>query len=177
MGHGLKWGGYKEQNSLLLRKRHNLKFKINRLLMKGLIQRVRSASVRVDGRVVGEIDQGILLLLGVDKHDSAASTLKLLDKVLHYRIFDDEQGRMDKSLLEVNGGLLVVSQFTLVADTHKGRKPSFSSAADPVLGRRLYDLFLHEAQQRTDRLASGVFAADMQVSLVNDGPVTFLLEV
>jgi D-tyrosyl-tRNA(Tyr) deacylase len=145
--------------------------------MKGLIQRVQRASVLVDGELVGEIDKGILLLLGIEKGDTETHSQKLLEKIINYRIFPDEKGRMGKSLLDINGSLLVVSQFTLVADTSKGRKPSFSSAADPGLSKDLYRFFLAQAEQKLGGVQSGEFGADMQVALVNDGPVTFLLEV
>ena len=145
--------------------------------MKGLIQRVTSASVVVAGETVGSIDSGILLLLGVEREDDRARADKLLHKVIHYRIFEDDQGKMNRSLLDVGGGLLVVSQFTLVADTAKGMRPSFSSGASPQLGKELYDYFVLQAKGQLSEVASGRFGADMKVSLTNDGPVTFLLEV
>lgn len=145
--------------------------------MKALIQRVQSSSVHVDGKLVGAIGPGILLFLGVQKGDSELKVSKLLEKIIHYRIFPDSNGRMGKSLVETKNELLVVSQFTLVADTAKGRKPSFSSAAEPELGKTLYELFLHESVQKLGVVQSGEFGADMQVSLVNDGPVTFMIEV
>lgn len=144
--------------------------------MLGLIQRVKSASVEVDGQRTGAIEQGILLLLGIEKEDSQTSADKLLDKVLAYRIFADEQGKMNCSLQQVNGGLLIVSQFTLAADTHKGLRPSFSCAAPPALAQELYNYFVARAREHHPIIATGVFAADMQVSLVNDGPVTFMLQ-
>lgn len=143
--------------------------------MKGLIQRVSQARVEVDHRVVGEIGRGLVLLLGVEKQDDATVGLRLLDRVLQYRVFPDEQSHMNLSLLDVDGALLVVSQFTLAADTRKGRRPSFSAAAPPELAEALYDEFIAAAVQRC-RTESGEFGADMQVHLVNDGPVTFLLE-
>jgi D-tyrosyl-tRNA(Tyr) deacylase len=145
--------------------------------MKALIQRVKTASVVVDGETVGEIDQGILLFLGVEKHDDATLAERMLNKILKYRIFEDENGRMGRSLQDINGGLLVVSQFTLVADTKKGTKPSFSSAASPRQGLEMYESFLAKARQVHPLVASGRFGADMKVSLVNDGPVTFLFEL
>lgn len=144
--------------------------------MKGLIQRVCSASVDIAGERVGEIGPGILLLLGVEKTDSEAQADKLLDKVLAYRIFSDADGKMNLNLQQVGGGLLVVSQFTLVADTRKGLRPSFSAGASPEQGERLYDYFVERARARLADVATGRFAAEMQVGLVNDGPVTFLLE-
>ena len=145
--------------------------------MLGLIQRVKRASVEVDGELIGAIDQGILLLLGIQKNDSRETADKLLDKLLAYRIFSDEQGKMNCSLQQINGGLLVVSQFTLAADTKKGLRPSFSSAASPDQAEALYDYFVTQARARQDKVATGKFAANMQVSLINDGPVTFMLEM
>ena len=145
--------------------------------MKGLIQRVKHASVVVDGETVGEIGPGILLLLGVEKGDDPALADKLLDKVLKYRIFSDDQGKMNLGLKEVGGGLLVVSQFTLVADTRKGLRPSFSSGASPELGEKIYNYFVEQAEIQHPDVATGRFGADMKVSLLNDGPVTFMLEV
>lgn len=144
--------------------------------MKALIQRVRRASVTVDQRVVGAIDHGLLALVGVEKGDDEAAAQRLLHKLLHYRVFSDEVGRMNLDLQQVEGGLLLVSQFTLAADTHKGLRPSFSSAAPPAQGERLFDYLLERARAAWPRVASGEFAANMQVELVNDGPVTFLLE-
>ena len=144
--------------------------------MLGLIQRVSSASVAIENRLQGNIDQGILLLLGVEKNDDQDNADQLLKKILNYRIFNDEFGKMNLSLNDIGGGLLVVSQFTLAADTKKGLRPSFSSAAPPEQAEALYDYFLKQAQiECQGRIASGEFGADMQVSLCNDGPVTFLL--
>ncbi len=145
--------------------------------MLGLIQRVNGASVSVAGEVVGEIGCGILLLLGVQRDDTEAMADKLLGKVLDYRIFPDDEGRMNRSLRDVGGSLLVVSQFTLAADTRKGLRPSFSSAASPEQAEALYDLFVAKARKEGLPVAEGRFGADMQVSLCNDGPVTFLLQV
>lgn len=145
--------------------------------MRGLIQRVSEAEVKIDGGSVGAIGRGILLLLGVEKGDSEENLDKLLNKVLNYRIFPDEDGKMNRSLRDIGGGILVVSQFTLAADTRKGLRPGFSSAAPPAEAERLYELFLDRLREENGiQVASGRFAADMQVSLVNDGPVTFLLE-
>jgi D-aminoacyl-tRNA deacylase len=144
--------------------------------MKGLIQRVSHAQVVVDGEVVGAIEQGLLLLLGVEQADTEQQANKLLHKVLNYRIFADEQGKMNLSVKDIGGGLLVVSQFTLAADTKKGLRPSFSSAANPALAEQLYQYFVTQAQQQHNQVATGIFAADMKVSLCNDGPVTFMLE-
>lgn len=145
--------------------------------MKGLIQRVSMASVSVAGNTVGQINKGLLLLLGVEKDDDEGKAQRLCEKVINYRVFADEQGKMNLSLKQVQGQLLVVSQFTLVADTAKGTRPSFSSAADPGLSQRLYDYFIQQVKSHHVVCASGQFGADMQVSLVNDGPVTFLLKV
>src|SRR6056300_537964 len=144
--------------------------------MIGLIQRVKHASVAVDGEVIGQIDQGLLTLVGVQKHDDQASADKLLKRMLSYRVFADAEDKMNLSLSDIGGGLLVVSQFTLAADTQKGARPSFSSAAAPAMARTLYDDFVDALRADLGRVATGQFAADMQVSLVNDGPVTFLLE-
>jgi D-tyrosyl-tRNA(Tyr) deacylase len=144
--------------------------------MKALLQRVTQARVEVAGRVVGAIDQGLLVLVGVEPQDSPASADKLLQKLLNYRVFADAAGKTNLSLRDVSGGLLLVSQFTLVADTRSGLRPSFSSAAPPALAAQLFDYLLAQAQQLHPQVASGEFAADMQVHLVNDGPVTFLLQ-
>ncbi|MBN8429728.1 D-tyrosyl-tRNA(Tyr) deacylase [Microbulbifer salipaludis] len=147
--------------------------------MKGLIQRVKHAKVEVSSESVGAIDHGILLLLGVEATDSEQTADKLLHKVLHYRIFSDALGKMNLNVQQAGGGLLVVSQFTLVADTARGLRPSFSRGASPQQAETLYNYFLAQAQQKIAKgctVAGGQFAADMQVSLCNDGPVTFLLE-
>ena len=144
--------------------------------MLGLIQRASSASVSIDNRIVGQINQGIVLLLGIEKDDTQAQADKLLQKVLNYRIFNDNSEKMNLSLQDISGDLLIVSQFTLAADTKKGLRPSFSSAASPTEAKELYDYFLNQANICHDGvIASGQFGADMQVSLCNDGPVTFLL--
>ena len=145
--------------------------------MLGLIQRVKQASVSVDGEVTGEIQQGILLLLGIQKTDSEETANKLIDKILAYRIFSDEHNKMNCNLQQIEGGILVVSQFTLAADTKKGLRPSFSSAAPPAQAEVLYDYFVIQMRNKHPQVATGIFAADMQVSLINDGPVTFMLEM
>ena len=145
--------------------------------MQGLIQRVTEAKVVVDGETIGEIEKGILLLLGVEKGDDKAKADKLLHKVSGYRIFPDEEGKMNLSLRDIKGDLLVVSQFTLAAATKKGMRPSFSSAALPALGEELYEYFVAQAREDLNHVATGQFGADMKVRLVNDGPVTFRLEV
>jgi len=144
--------------------------------MKGLLQRVRQARVEVAGEVVGSIDQGLLVLVGVERGDDPARADKLLHKLLNYRVFSDEAGKMNRSLKDVGGGLLLVSQFTLAADTRSGMRPSFSSAAPPDEGERLYDYLVERARAGHPQVACGRFGADMQVHLVNDGPVTILLE-
>ncbi|MEE4909151.1 D-aminoacyl-tRNA deacylase [Pseudomonas alliivorans] len=144
--------------------------------MKALLQRVQGARVEVGGEVVGAIDQGILVLVGVEPQDTRASADKLLHKLLNYRVFSDADGKMNLSLRDVGGGLLLVSQFTLAADTKGGMRPSFSKAAPPALGAALYDYLLDQARIAHSTVAAGQFGADMQVHLVNDGPVTFLLE-
>ncbi|MGM0856895.1 MAG: D-aminoacyl-tRNA deacylase [Pseudomonadota bacterium] len=144
--------------------------------MKALIQRVSRASVHVDGQCVGAIEHGLLALVGVEKGDSNADADKLLHKLLHYRVFSDTEGKMNQNVQQVEGGLLLVSQFTLAADTHKGLRPSFSSAAPPDEGERLFNYLVTRAKAAWQQVATGEFGADMQVSLVNDGPVTFLLE-
>ncbi|MBB3230504.1 D-aminoacyl-tRNA deacylase [Halomonas stenophila] len=144
--------------------------------MKALIQRVRHASVTVDDRETGAIDHGLLALVGVEKGDDEPQVERLLHKLLHYRVFGDADGKMNRNLQQVDGGLLLVSQFTLAADTRKGLRPSFSSAAPPAEGERLFRRLVERARATWPRVATGEFGADMQVALVNDGPVTFLLE-
>jgi D-aminoacyl-tRNA deacylase len=145
--------------------------------MIGLLQRVSSASVTVEGHAVGQIARGLLVLIGVQRGDSEAQADRLLERLLTYRVFPDEAGRMNRSLQEVRGGLLLVSQFTLAADTSKGTRPGFSPAAEPAEGRRLFDYITQKARERHSVVQTGEFGANMQVSLVNDGPVTFWLEV
>jgi D-tyrosyl-tRNA(Tyr) deacylase len=145
--------------------------------MIGLIQRVTHADVRVNGEVVGAIERGILALIGVRKGDDTAAADRLLERLLAYRIFPDAEGRMNLSLREIPaGGLLLVPQFTLAADTHKGTRAGFSAAAAPEVARGLFDYLLKRAKLSQAIVSSGIFGADMQVSLVNDGPVTFWLE-
>ena len=145
--------------------------------MLGLIQRVKHASVTVNGEVTGEIQQGILLLLGIQKNDTEETANKLIEKILAYRIFSDENNKMNCNVQQVEGGVLIVSQFTLAADTKKGLRPSFSSAAPPAQAEALYDYFVMQMRSKYPQIATGIFAADMQVSLINDGPVTFMLEM
>ncbi len=145
--------------------------------MIGLIQRVSEASVRVEGRIVGQIERGLLVLVGVEKHDDEATVQRLLECILSYRVFPDAEGKMNLSLADIGGELLLVPQFTLAADTHKGTRPSFSSAAPPEKGAELFGRFVQLAKEQHQKVETGVFGADMKVSLVNDGPVTFWLQV
>jgi len=142
-----------------------------------LIQRVREARVQVDGLTTGAIHRGIVALVGVERGDEEAQAVRLVERVIGYRIFADAQGKMNRSLAEVGGGLLLVPQFTLAADTTSGARPSFSSAAAPAEGERLYLRFVELARERHSLVETGAFRSDMQVSLVNDGPVTFWLQV
>lgn len=145
--------------------------------MRGLVQRVSAASVLVEDEIVGTIGQGVLLLLGVQRGDSRNECEKLASRVANYRIFPDDEGRMNRSLADTGGGILVVSQFTLAADTRKGLRPSFSPAAEPQQAQALYDYFVECISKDVAIVQTGRFGADMKVSLCNDGPVTFLLEV
>jgi D-tyrosyl-tRNA(Tyr) deacylase len=146
--------------------------------MIALIQRVSSAEVRIDGRSVAVIGQGLLALIGIVRNDSAAQGTRLLQRLLDYRVFPDAEGRMNRSLRDAEGGLLLVPQFTLAADTDSGNRPGFQSAATPELARTLYGQLLEEARRAYGAtVGSGEFGAHMEVSLVNDGPVTFWLEV
>jgi D-tyrosyl-tRNA(Tyr) deacylase len=144
--------------------------------MIGLLQRVTEASVSIDKKIVGQIDQGLLVLVGVEKNDTEMQASRLLERLLGYRVFPDAEDKMNLSLADINGGLLLVPQFTLAADTQKGKRPSFSSAASPDQGQKLFNYLIERAQVDHPDVASGRFGADMQVSLVNDGPVTFWLE-
>ncbi len=145
--------------------------------MIGLLQRVSEASVRVDGEQVGVIGDGLLVLIGVERGDSEAQAERLLQRLLGYRVFADSAGKMNRSLSDVDGGLLLVPQFTLPADTRKGMRPSFTPAAAPDDGERLFNHLLTQARARHARVAAGRFGSDMKVALVNDGPVTFWLQV
>jgi D-tyrosyl-tRNA(Tyr) deacylase len=144
--------------------------------MRAVLQRVTRASVKVDGETSGEIGAGLVVLLGVARDDAEADALYLLEKVLNLRVFDDAEGRMNLSVLESGGALLVVSQFTLYGDTRKGRRPSWFEAAPPEVAERLYEFFVAEARRRGARVETGSFRRMMQVELVNDGPVTILLD-
>ena len=144
--------------------------------MIALLQRVSQAQVSVDGNLVGSIGAGLLVLLGVRPADDETAARGLLERLLQYRIFSDDAGKMNLSLMQVQGELLLVPQFTLAADTAKGLRPGFSTAAPPEQGRRLFDFFVQAARERLGQVQTGVFGAHMQVSLTNDGPVTIWLE-
>jgi D-tyrosyl-tRNA(Tyr) deacylase len=144
--------------------------------MRAVIQRVSRAQVRVDGKTTGEIGPGLLILLGVGQGDTSREADSLLDKIINLRIFEDAGGKMNLSLLETGGQLMVISQFTLYADCRKGRRPSFTDAGPPGDAQKLYDYFVGSARQRGLQVATGVFQALMEVELVNSGPVTILLD-
>lgn len=144
--------------------------------MIGLLQRVSRAQVAVDGKVVGHIGRGLLVLAAVERHDGDAQARRLAERIVGYRVFPDADGRMNLSLKDVGGELLLVSQFTLAADTRKGTRPGFSKAAPPDLGRRLFDRLVAESRALGVRVATGVYGAEMDVELVNSGPVTILLQ-
>jgi D-tyrosyl-tRNA(Tyr) deacylase len=144
--------------------------------MKALLQRVCQARVDVAGQTIGAIDQGLMVLIGIEPQDTTASADKMLHKLLNYRVFSDADAKMNLSLTDVKGGLLLVSQFTLAADTKSGMRPSFSKAAPPALGAELFEYLAAKAKTSHATVETGQFGADMQVHLINDGPVTFLLE-
>ncbi len=145
--------------------------------MIGLIQRVSEANVTVDDNVIGEIGKGMLVLLGVEKDDGEAQIEKLANKLCRYRMFSDENGKMNLNIEQVDGEILVVSQFTLVADTQKGNRPGFSRGASPEHGQAIYEQFVQALKNKGMKVATGKFGADMQVGLINDGPVTFHFHV
>ena len=145
--------------------------------MIALIQRVTEASVTVNGEVVGEIAQGLLVLLAIEPNDDEKKAQRLAQRVAGYRVFEDEQGKMNLNVGQVNGDILVVSQFTLAADTTRGMRPSFTSAATPEMSDKLYQFFCGELRAKGFAVPTGVFGADMKVSLLNDGPVTFSLSI
>ena len=144
--------------------------------MIGLLQRVKNASVTVNEQVIGAVKQGLLVLVCAEKGDSAEQCEKLAKKVLAYRIFEDENGKMNKSVSDIDGEILIVSQFTLAADTAKGLRPSFTPAADPETGKRLYEHFIEKIKESGLKTETGQFGANMQVALINDGPVTIWLK-
>ncbi len=145
--------------------------------MIGLLQRVTQASVTVNGDIVASIDSGLLVLIGVEKNDSKNNAERLFQKIISYRVFADDKDKMNLSLQDVQGGLLLVPQFTLPADTRKGLRPSFSSAASPEPGKQLFELLTDHARKNYATVETGMFGTDMKVGLVNDGPVTFWLQV
>ena len=144
--------------------------------MKVLVQRALNASVVVEGETIGAIDHGQMVLVGIEKGDSEADTQRLADKLLKYRMFSDDEGKMNLNVQQVGGGVLLVSQFTLAAETKKGLRPGFSSAAEPSEAERLFNDFVNRVRQQYDKVATGQFGADMKVSFTNDGPVTFMLD-
>ena len=145
--------------------------------MKALIQRVQSAHVAVDGQIIGQIQSGMLAYIGIGKDDDFDKACKLVDKIIAYRIFEDENGKMGKSVSDVGGGLLLVSQFTLMAKTDKGRRPDFAPAMPPDDAKALFDKLVNYAKQVYPSVATGEFGANMAVMAVNDGPINFLLDV
>jgi D-tyrosyl-tRNA(Tyr) deacylase len=145
--------------------------------MIGLLQRVSHAEVRVEAKTVGAIQAGLMVLVGVERGDTEQHADRLLERLLTYRVFADDDGRMNRSLQDIGGGLLLVSQFTLAADTRKGTRPGFSPAAEPQEGKRLFDYLVRRAREQHGVVETGEFGAHMQVTLTNDGPVTFWLQV
>lgn len=143
--------------------------------MIALLQRVAHAQVEIDQRIAGQINRGLLVFAGFEPDDDEATVSRMLERILGYRVFADEEGRMNRSLQDIRGGLLLVPQFTLAADTQRGRRPSFTSAASPELGEQLFDYLVSQARREHQPVATGRFGADMQVELHNDGPVTFIL--
>jgi D-tyrosyl-tRNA(Tyr) deacylase len=149
----------------------------NQVFMKALIQRVKQAKVEVDGQTVGEIQHGLLVFIGLAKTDTLHSSEKMLKKLLAYRVFSDDTGRMNLNVEQVNGGVLLVSQFTLMAETKKGLRPDFGPAMPPEQAKQLFTQLVEQAKNLYGHVQTGEFGADMQVSLLNDGPVTFMLDV
>lgn len=144
--------------------------------MKIVLQRVSSASVKVDSKIVGSIENGLLLLIGFSSNDTEENILPTIEKIVKLRIFSDEEGKMNKSVLDVEGSMLLISQFTLYADTKKGNRPSFIEAARPEQAIPLYEFFIAEMKKRISNVETGIFGADMKVELVNDGPVTIVFD-
>lgn len=144
--------------------------------MRAVVQRVHSASVSVDGKIVGRIDRGLLVYLGVGKNDTEKDVEWMCEKVANLRIFEDENGKMNLSLLQIDGEMLVISQFTLYGDCRRGRRPSFDEAAPPEDGQKLYEMFIEKVSQQVRKVEKGIFGAHMEVESVNDGPVTILLD-
>lgn len=144
--------------------------------MRAVVQRVHSASVSVDGKIVGRIDRGLLVYLGVGKNDTEKDAEWMCEKVVNLRIFEDESGKMNLSLLQINGEMLVISQFTLYGDCRRGRRPSFDEAAPPEDGQRLYEMFIEKVSRQVRKVEKGIFGAHMEIESINDGPVTILLD-
>jgi D-tyrosyl-tRNA(Tyr) deacylase len=145
--------------------------------MKALLQRVIKSSVEVDNKIVGKINSGILLFIGIEKNDDEKIAIKMIDKILNYRIFADENDKMNLSVKDTNKEILAVSQFTLAADTKSGTRAGFSTAMPPKPAEVLYDYFLANIKSKHKKIQTGIFGADMQISLINDGPISFILEV
>ena len=145
--------------------------------MKALIQRVSSSQVKVDGKLVGSVEKGLLVFLGFEKQDTRSMADKMINKIISYRLFPDQNQKMNFSLKDINGEILIISQFTLAADTKNGTRAGFSTAMPPLDAESLYDYFVESTRSSDLKVETGIFGADMKVSLVNDGPVTFLLEV
>jgi D-tyrosyl-tRNA(Tyr) deacylase len=144
--------------------------------MRAVIQRVNEASVEVGGEIVGTIGRGFLILLGIHRNDTAADIPWMINKIINLRVFEKKDGRFDESLLDINGGLLIISQFTLYGDCSKGRRPSFSEAMEAASARTIFELFIEKAKEKISQVETGIFQASMNVSLVNDGPVTVILD-
>ncbi|MCX5813662.1 MAG: D-aminoacyl-tRNA deacylase [Proteobacteria bacterium] len=144
--------------------------------MRAVVQRVKKASVEVEGKVVGQIGRGVLVLLGIGKVDDARDIQWMLDKIVNLRIFEKEDGKLDESLIDISGELLVVSQFTLYGDCSKGRRPSFTDAMEAKEAKTLFELFVAKAREQIKKVESGIFQASMDVSLINEGPVTLIID-
>ena len=144
--------------------------------MRAVVQRVSQENVKVDGKIVGEINKGLLVFLGVGKEDDEKDLDYMIDKILGLRIFEDENGKLNLSLMDIQGELLVISQFTLYGNVKKGKRPSFTDAADPDIANKYYELFIEKAREKGVKTEHGIFGADMKVSLINDGPVTILID-
>ena len=144
--------------------------------MKAVIQRVKSASVEVDGRIVGDIGRGLMVLLGIGKDDTIRDAQWMVDKITHLRIFEKENGKLDESLLDIEGELLLVSQFTLYGDCSRGRRPSFTDAMGAEEAKRLFEMFVANAKEKVKKVETGIFQAAMNVSLINEGPVTLIVD-
>ena len=144
--------------------------------MRAVIQRVKEASVEVEGEIVGKIGRGLLILLGIHRNDSAIDIPWMIDKIINLRIFENEDGKFDESLLDINGALLIVSQFTLYSDCSRGRRPSFSEAMEATRARALFELCIEKAKEKVSRVEAGIFQTSMNVFLVNEGPVTVILD-